>query len=372
MRRISIFILLAVIVSRASAITYTTLDNPAGVGTFLTGISGNNIVGYYTDSSSENHGFLYNGSSFTTLDDPLAGTGQSQGTFAEGIDGNNIVGYYVDSSNVDHGFLYNGSTYTTLDDPAGSGTQAFGISGNNIVGGSNTSNAASTGGFLFDGSTYTPVNDPQTLLGGSIASGISGSTIVGLYQHGIQLLGYKYDGSTFTTISGPPSAEFAGAHGISGNDIVGGYLSGGATFGFVYDGSNYTTLADPLAVGATNALGIWGDTVVGSYMIGNMDHGFIATIPEPSSVILLGTGVVGLALYQWRSAAARAAWLYSGQTIHANEIAPATFRDVTGAFCLWRAKLARAGASLARSLDDVSCLRDFVIDHRAIRELDPK
>ena len=121
--------------------TYTTLDDPlAGnggyvsgfgfQGTYPRGISGNNIVGYYMDSSNNFHGFLYNGSTYTTLNDPLA----RNGTFAYGISGSNIVGYYVDSFG-EHGFLYNGSTYTTLNDPlAPNATNAYGISGNNIVG----------------------------------------------------------------------------------------------------------------------------------------------------------------------------------------------------------------------------------------------
>src|SRR5216684_3594996 len=46
---------------------------------------------------------------FVTLDDPLA-TG---GTFASGVSGNNIVGYYYDATGY-HGFLYDGTSYTTL------------------------------------------------------------------------------------------------------------------------------------------------------------------------------------------------------------------------------------------------------------------
>ena len=34
----------------------------------------------------------------------------------DGIDGSNIVGAYQVSM-INHGFLYNGPTYTTLDDP---------------------------------------------------------------------------------------------------------------------------------------------------------------------------------------------------------------------------------------------------------------
>ena len=84
-------------------------------GTWAEGIDGNNIVGYYWDISEQYHGFIYNGSTYTRLNDPL----EAYGTAASGISGNNVVGYYADSSDNDHGFIYNISTnsYTTLDDP---------------------------------------------------------------------------------------------------------------------------------------------------------------------------------------------------------------------------------------------------------------
>jgi hypothetical protein len=79
---------------------FTTLDDPSATGgTYAWGIDGRNIVGYYTDKTGD-HGFLYNGSSYTTLDDSL-GTD----TVASGISGNSIVGSYFDGS-IRHGFLY--------------------------------------------------------------------------------------------------------------------------------------------------------------------------------------------------------------------------------------------------------------------------
>src|SRR5208337_4579084 len=128
--------------------TYTTLKNPLGTTpshTYPYGISGSSITGYYSAGGGSNHGFLYNEltSTYTTLDDPLASQSPPHpyyafGTQAYGISGNNIVGDYYDSSSNEHGFLYNGSTWTTIDDPLASagvdGTQANGISGNNIVG----------------------------------------------------------------------------------------------------------------------------------------------------------------------------------------------------------------------------------------------
>ena len=114
---------------------YTTLDFPStnggsANGCYAAAIDGTNIVGGYTDASGQGHGFLYNGSTWTTLDDPVA----AGYTVACGVSGTNIVGYYSDSNHSTHGFLYNGSTWTTLEDPDGSDTQPSSIRGGNVVG----------------------------------------------------------------------------------------------------------------------------------------------------------------------------------------------------------------------------------------------
>ena len=123
--------------------TWTSLDDPSagsgsGQGTATERISGTRIVGAYYDTDNVLHGFLYDTSvnNWTTLDAPLAGSG---GTIAYNISATNIVGIYVDNNNVNHGFLLSGTNWTTLDDPlAGSGsnqgTYAGGIEGANIVG----------------------------------------------------------------------------------------------------------------------------------------------------------------------------------------------------------------------------------------------
>jgi hypothetical protein len=82
-----------------------TINDPQGVkGTVATGISGNDIVGYYLDASFHAHGFVYDGTTYTTFDDPL-GTSES---FAYGIQGPTIVGSYNvnDSEGTSYGFAY--------------------------------------------------------------------------------------------------------------------------------------------------------------------------------------------------------------------------------------------------------------------------
>ena len=80
--------------------TYRALDDPfASGGTWAEGISGTSVVGGYLDNNGVNHGFLYSGgTNWTTLDDPLAGSGSGQGTYANAISGINIVGSYVNAS----------------------------------------------------------------------------------------------------------------------------------------------------------------------------------------------------------------------------------------------------------------------------------
>jgi hypothetical protein len=121
-------------------------------GTQATGISGGNIVGYYTDSNSDTHGFLYDIATTTftaNIDDPNA-ISQTQ---AEGIAGGNIAGYYLDNSG-DHGFVFNGTTYITVDDPLGGssgggmGTYAYGIDSSGDVVGHYADGLGTPHGFL--------------------------------------------------------------------------------------------------------------------------------------------------------------------------------------------------------------------------------
>jgi hypothetical protein len=183
--RRAIFALLLWVAAAAPslAIIYTTLDFPGGSGTEAEGISGGEIVGSYTNSKSVTLGFFYDGSTWTTLDDPLAK--DPYRTIAFGISGNSIVGTYYPTGFVGsagRGLLYNGTTYTTLDDPMGTEeTIADGIDGNNIVG-FYTDSARNNHGFLYDGATYTTLDDPLAAGPfGTEANGISGNNIVGQY-----------------------------------------------------------------------------------------------------------------------------------------------------------------------------------------------
>jgi hypothetical protein len=303
----------------AVAQTYITLDYPGGFGTVLSGVDGNNIVG--TDNSLPG-GFLYNGSTFTSISDPLAG---SQGTSPAGISGNNVVGCYYDPTGNLHGFIYTVSTsaYTTLNDPSAPsstsggivGTVTTGISGNNVVG-FYWDSSDTAQGFLFNLSTsaYTTLRDPFAAYNqfpeGTCPEGISGNYVAGLYRdsadrcHGFV---YNIANKSYTTLDDPlvGGQMITTVTGIDGDTVFGCYTDTSNYYQpFLFDilTDTYTTLnSDPWGpIWLTG--GISGNTIVGTYTDSNdISHGFVATIPEPSTLALLGVWAMGLAVYGlWR------------------------------------------------------------------------
>src|SRR5208283_3838917 len=215
-----------------------------------------------------------------------------------------MAGVFAKSAHADY-------SYTTINVPGADygtvsygaltlsvGTYAFGISGNNIVGGYTDSSGSSNHGFIYNGTTYTTLNVPSAT--STYANGISGNNILGGYSNGGAGLGFVYNGTTYATLNAPGATYSTSANGISGNNIVGAYYNGSTTLGFIYDGATYTTLNVPGAT-STYANGISGDDIVGDYIDSNgAAHGFLATpsdvtpTPIPAAAYLFGSGLLGL------------------------------------------------------------------------------
>jgi probable HAF family extracellular repeat protein len=92
-------------------------------------------VGYYEDASNRSHGFIYSGSTYTTLDAP--GACAWCATIVNGINNNGqLVGEYSTASGATLGFEYSGGVYTTINDPLSQGagwTVAQGINDNGEI-----------------------------------------------------------------------------------------------------------------------------------------------------------------------------------------------------------------------------------------------
>lgn len=309
--------LLAIILcgSPRAAFCVVTLDVPDGGNTKVEGIDGNIVVGNYIQNGE--HGFLYNlsTSTFTLLPDPALA---DDGSEPYDISGNKVVGTYHDSNGSRHGFVYDlsTSTYTTLDDPFAAtnytrGTSGIGISGNNIVGNYSDSSYAYHG-FLYDGSTYLTLDDPNADQNrpyrGTGPQAISGNIVVGLYYDTTDKgHGFLYNISTkeYTTLDHPLTTQYTVLTGIDGNTVLGEYFdASNYSHLFLYDipTATYTDLNLDLPGPFRSSGGISGNTIVGSYddTLTHTRHGFVVTIPEPSTIALLGMSAFGLLAWTWR------------------------------------------------------------------------
>jgi hypothetical protein len=289
-----IFCLLAGASSHALPVeyTYTTIDHPNATDTYLYGIDGNNIVGWYSDASGD-HSFKFDGSNFIPLDNP-GGTS----THLHGIDGDNIVGSYIHSSGIRHGTLYNG---TWVNAPSSTfRNDLYGIDGPDIVGYSRLNGTSvDTEGTLYDGA-WTNFNYPGAT--STSLHGVNGGNMVGAYTDGSGgTHGVFHDGSTWTTLDHPSATANTFLFGIDGDLMVGGYIDSSGEHGLLYDHSNSNW--EPLDVpGATNTFihGIDGTNMVGFYTDSSGDfHGFTVTpsvpftnpSPEPAAILIALFGV---------------------------------------------------------------------------------
>ena len=265
-------------------INYLTLDaTGAANGTYLTGVSGSNIVGYYIDSANNSHSFLYNGTTFTTLSDS---NGFDIG--AIGISGSNILAY--DTGNISVFFFSDGicTNIGNLTPPNADDPQATGIDGNNIVGIASDNNATMSS-FLYAAGVYSIIGYPNNI-SQTYVTGISGDYIVGDSNVPSNLgisHGFLYNGASYSTLDDPDTfVACLEANGVDGRNIVGRYQDCAnihLNHGFFFNGDHYTTVDDPNGIGASFCTGISGNTIIGRYTDGNnLNHGFVATIVAPS------------------------------------------------------------------------------------------
>jgi hypothetical protein len=291
---IALITVLVCCVDRADAgYTFATLDVPGASSTSAAGVAGGVIVGSYNDSAGHGHGFRYDGSSFATLNTTLGSVDTNPQDLAAGT----IVGWFTNlfGSPAYRPFRYIGSSWIPLDVPGtgGGGARAYGIEGN-LISGYYLDNFGISHGFTYNTASlgYTRLDDPsvpQTIGFGTRIYKVSGGIFVGTYFDSAGIHGFTYNGSVWKHFDDPLAINGTWGQAISGTNVVGFFTNATGDHGYLYDGTKFTTLDAPGAVNGTYLYGISGDTIVGSYVDNaNVRHGLIVTIPEPTSVAMLG------------------------------------------------------------------------------------
>jgi probable HAF family extracellular repeat protein len=302
--------------AHAQGYTYVTVDDPSADTSFYASPEWINtsgqIVGNYRDASNVQHGYLYSGGTFTTIDDP---SGVAGSTVVAAInDAGQVVGNYSDSSGYRHSFQLSAGVYSTL--TSTSAPNAFATAINNddqIVGydwiGPGDASNPITSGYLEAGGAFSAIDDPSGAKGTAPVAINATGEIVGYYYDSNGLWhGFLYNGGTYTTIDDPNGDPAkGGTYPLSINasgQIVGYYYdSNYGEHGFLYSSGAFTTLNDPAgaadttAAEAINASG----TVVGTYSDSKgVYHGFVysggafTAITDPNAVSTEGTFAVSI------------------------------------------------------------------------------
>lgn len=263
--------------------TFVTIEVPGARMTGARAITADGrIVGQFTDTNGQTHGFLLVDGSFTTIDAPDATETIANGINARG----DIVGNWEDSAGVDYGYVlpaYGPFTVIDYPDPGVILTIARGINAAGDIVGQYDTSEKRYGYLLSRAGVFTSIDigtQGPPPFGTSAFSINERGDIVGSYFDGA-IHGYLLPHGAIThTQLDVPGGINTQARGInSQGDIVGNSVLGGRSVAFRRDRhGNYDWFEAPTATPATGtaAFGInaAGD-IVGQYTYLGVTRGFV-------------------------------------------------------------------------------------------------
>jgi len=240
----SFVLLLSLLTPLASAqlqLTYTIVDAPGDVSTYITGINNNGILSGYYGGATTSANFTWNNGTFSYFNVP--GEVYSQ---ANGInDSNQVVGYYSPDGTNRIGFVYDGSNFTYFQYPNVQYTQPYGINNAGLIVGAEDPASGAWTGLLYDGTTFHTFQVSSSNY--TFAYGVNNlNDVVGQENTASYYQGFlRRDGKN--KLIAPPGANFSGATGINDNGIIVGSFTTLTTHSecFVWKNGKFNTFFIP-------------------------------------------------------------------------------------------------------------------------------
>jgi|HubBroStandDraft_5_1064220.scaffolds.fasta_scaffold03925_4 hypothetical protein len=230
------------------AYAFHLFSYPGASSTSAFGISNKNVVvGVYTDSQGQVHGYTLTGKKFSQLDCPDGTATYPVSINSSGI----IVGYYIDSSNNSFAFYYSNGVCTNIPGPTGAPpTAAYGINDDNVISGEYFDpGAGQNEGWIWtlNGTGYTIVLSPKS--GGPASAfdtNVHGITTV-QWEDVISWDASLYNDNTFNyTAANVPGAANSYIHAIDDSgDTVYSWQDSSGFHGAVQIEGTFTTFNGP-------------------------------------------------------------------------------------------------------------------------------
>ncbi len=260
---------------------FVAVNFPGATYTSVNGMDRNNsqtLVGNYIDTNGVDHGYIYTGGSYTTLDYP-----GNNITFPQDVnDLGQVVGQYYDANQVSHGFLYSSGTFTTVDFPGALSTFANAINNaGSIVGGYTDATGMGHGFMLSDGNFST--NDVPGATYTELDGINNQADLAGTFSDSQGTHGFLLNSSGMTTIDAPNSTDTFAQDLNDLDEVVGGYIQTGQsntqafTFAIVNGNPVITTIAYPGALTTDFTSLSDAGTLTGDYTSQSASGGFIQT-----------------------------------------------------------------------------------------------